>query len=627
MLVVVVLGVLAFFGRRRQNAARAKAAEQRASAVGSGRARAEVVPGTIVSATEVGPASAPAQTPAPTPTQPSATTPTTAPAPAVVPQQTQAPAPQGNAAKPTDVPQAGQVVQQDATAADRARAKARAAARRKAAAAAKAKAAAEKAKQEAQAKADAAGAPTAADPTFSLALPGAGRRSASRTSSSTSSGSRRSCCRSTRPPASSTACAGRSWPAINEIETDYGRNLNVSTAGRRGLDAVPALDVEAVRRRRQRRRPQGPVQPGRRDLRRRALPQGRRAPTRTSASAIFAYNHADWYVDSVLLRARLIGGLPADLVGSLTGLTQGHFPVHAKARYADDLAERDAQRKRRRAAATPRCRSRRTPTAARINIFAKAGAPVDRRPGRPDRQGSARNKRLGRFVQLRDVYGNTYTYAHLGKLARATRCRKAERNGHQGAGRRQASSSCPSRPTPSRPRRQRRPRRSAQAAPQAAATARPRDAAPRHGAGRRAARQGARCSPTRAARRRYKAGGQRAAPRQRGALLAGDTTFKSYFTRGLRPGRRGRRRSSTSRSGRKVIAGTILGPHRQARRTASRRTSSSRSAPPAGRAADRPQADPRRLEAARVDRDLPRRGQEPVLRPRRRRTRRSARSC
>ena len=34
--------------------------------------------------------------------------------------------------------------------------------------------------------------------------------------------------------------------------------------------------------------------------------------------AIFAYNHANWYVDSVLMRARLIGGLPADLVGSLT---------------------------------------------------------------------------------------------------------------------------------------------------------------------------------------------------------------------------------------------------------------------------------------------------------------------
>ena len=64
--------------------------------------------------------------------------------------------------------------------------------------------------------------------------------------------------------------------AINEIETDYGRNLNVSTAGRRGLDAVHALHLEALRRRRQPRRHQGPVQPRRRDLRRRPLPEGRR---------------------------------------------------------------------------------------------------------------------------------------------------------------------------------------------------------------------------------------------------------------------------------------------------------------------------------------------------------------
>jgi membrane-bound lytic murein transglycosylase B len=28
------------------------------------------------------------------------------------------------------------------------------------------------------------------------------------------------------------------------------------------------------------------------------------------AKAVFAYNHADWYVDSVLMRARLIGGMP-----------------------------------------------------------------------------------------------------------------------------------------------------------------------------------------------------------------------------------------------------------------------------------------------------------------------------
>ena len=60
--------------------------------------------------------------------------------------------------------------------------------------------------------------------------------------------------------------------------------------------------------------------------------------------SIFAYNHADWYVDSVMLRARLIAGVPADLVGSLTGLTEGRFPVAARARYADDLKEQKVKK-------------------------------------------------------------------------------------------------------------------------------------------------------------------------------------------------------------------------------------------------------------------------------------------
>ncbi|HEY3020628.1 MAG TPA: peptidoglycan DD-metalloendopeptidase family protein, partial [Solirubrobacteraceae bacterium] len=132
--------------------------------------------------------------------------------------------------------------------------------------------------------------------------------------------------------------------------------------------------------------------------------------------AIFAYNHADWYVDSVLLRARLIGGLPADFVGSLTGLTEGHFPVHGRATYADDLSERAATRriKRGQNAAVPvEARSNRRS----IDIFAKAGTPVIAvQDGKVVRIGS--NPRLGRFLMLRDAYGNTYTYGHLKKLAR-----------------------------------------------------------------------------------------------------------------------------------------------------------------------------------------------------------------
>src|SRR4051812_45026590 len=132
--------------------------------------------------------------------------------------------------------------------------------------------------------------------------------------------------------------------AINEIETDYGRNLNVSTAGAVGwMQFIPSswelYGVDANNDGKK-----DPYNPGdaifaaARYLKAAGADQDIR-------KAIFAYNHADWYVESVLLRARLIGGLPNDLVGSLTGLTQGHFPVFAKARYADDLSEADAGRR------------------------------------------------------------------------------------------------------------------------------------------------------------------------------------------------------------------------------------------------------------------------------------------
>jgi murein DD-endopeptidase MepM/ murein hydrolase activator NlpD len=202
--------------------------------------------------------------------------------------------------------------------------------------------------------------------------------------------------------------------AINEIETDYGRNLNVSSAGAMGwMQFIPSswklygVDANGDHRK----DPYNPVDAifaAARYLKAAGADQDLR-------KAIFAYNHADWYVESVLMRARFIGGMPADLVGSLSGLTQGLFPVHAEARYADDLSERDATRRvaRGQNAALPveSNASRRG-----INIFAKAGSPVVAvQDGKIVKVGN--NKRLGNFVQLRDVYGNTYTYAGLKKIA------------------------------------------------------------------------------------------------------------------------------------------------------------------------------------------------------------------
>src|SRR3954453_15901629 len=199
---------------------------------------------------------------------------------------------------------------------------------------------------------------------------------------------------------------------INEIETDYGRNLNVSSAGALGwMQFMPATwkqygvdaNQDGVKD------PFNPVDAifasarylkaagGGTDIRR----------------AVFAYNHANWYVDSVLLRAQVVAGLPGDLVSSLPGLTQGRFPVRAKATYAGALTKADRKRKGHNAAITVESKAGRKG----IDIFAKAGSPVIAvNDGKVIKMG--RTHRLGRYVVLQDVYGNTYTYAHLKNVAK-----------------------------------------------------------------------------------------------------------------------------------------------------------------------------------------------------------------
>jgi soluble lytic murein transglycosylase-like protein len=201
--------------------------------------------------------------------------------------------------------------------------------------------------------------------------------------------------------------------AINEIETDYGRNLNVSTAGAVGwMQFLPSTwaryGVDANRD--GRKDPYNPVDAvfaAARYLKAARADQDVRA-------AIFAYNHADWYVNSVLMRARLIGSLPPDLVGALTGLTQGHFPVFAKrVRYAGGERRARAAQGTNPAVAVDASAARTS-----IDVFAKAGAPVVAvQDGRVVRMGTS--KRLGRYVRLRDVFGNTYTYGGLKALATA----------------------------------------------------------------------------------------------------------------------------------------------------------------------------------------------------------------
>jgi hypothetical protein len=128
-------------------------------------------------------------------------------------------------------------------------------------------------------------------------------------------------------------------------------------------------------------------------------------------------------VDEVLTVARQYGKLPDGLVGSLTGLTEGaHFPVAARARYADDISERSIVKrtKARKDAAdlggvtAPMIDG--SPTRRGINIYAREDAPVVAVNDGVIKD-IGRSKQLGRYVILEDSYGNRFTYAQLGSVA------------------------------------------------------------------------------------------------------------------------------------------------------------------------------------------------------------------
>jgi hypothetical protein len=207
--------------------------------------------------------------------------------------------------------------------------------------------------------------------------------------------------------------------SINKIETAFGTNLNISSAGAMGwMQFIPstwaAYGVDANND--GRRDPYNPVDAicaAARYLRAAGGDQDIR-------QAIYSYNHADWYVDEVLLNANEYGKLPDALIGSLTGLTEGaHFPVAAKARYADDindaaaLARSTTQRK-----AAGNAADVITSNAARrsINIYSDEGAPVIAvNDGTIKKMGQSKD--LGKFIVLQDAYGNRYTYSHLGEIA------------------------------------------------------------------------------------------------------------------------------------------------------------------------------------------------------------------
>ena len=122
-----------------------------------------------------------------------------------------------------------------------------------------------------------------------------------------------------------------------------------------------------------------------------------------------------------MLYAQQYGKLPADLVGSVTGLTQGdRFPVAAKAKYADEISTGKAAKDAKPGKGTGNVADVVQGSTSRqgINIYSRRGAPVVAvNDGTITKVGHS--KQLGNYIVLQDNYGNRFTYAQLGHVAKA----------------------------------------------------------------------------------------------------------------------------------------------------------------------------------------------------------------
>jgi hypothetical protein len=245
--------------------------------------------------------------------------------------------------------------------------------------------------------------------------------------------------------------------AINEIETNYGADLSVSTAGAVGwMQFMPATwiqyGVDALNSGYA--DPYNPV-----DAIFAAARYLRAAGAATDLhAAILAYNHSEEYVQSVLLRAKLISSYPKGVIATLTGLTDGELPISSKhvtwgalasESSAPGAAASTSSATAGAAAATPGAKTPSTsngvpapsasgatgtapaPSAAAASA---AGAASKAQPlqlvdlmsspnadvvaaqdGRVIKLGHS--SKLGQYLVLRDVYGDVFTYAGMGSIA------------------------------------------------------------------------------------------------------------------------------------------------------------------------------------------------------------------
>ncbi|HEY5389349.1 MAG TPA: lytic murein transglycosylase, partial [Solirubrobacteraceae bacterium] len=213
--------------------------------------------------------------------------------------------------------------------------------------------------------------------------------------------------------------------AINEVETDYGTNLDVSSAGAIGwMQFLPStwkrygVDASGA---------------GARDpynaadaIFAAARYLAAAGASHNLAHAIFAYNHSHAYVQSVLDRAELLAGEPSALLSSLSELSEGDFPVQL--RYHSSYRPGTLGSASAPGAVTATAGG----TAPAPGIVGAAAAGAQRNPiadiyadshaavvAVQDSTVTAigRSRKLGRYIVLRNAFGDRFTYAHLGSVS------------------------------------------------------------------------------------------------------------------------------------------------------------------------------------------------------------------
>jgi hypothetical protein len=222
--------------------------------------------------------------------------------------------------------------------------------------------------------------------------------------------------------------------AINEVESDYGSDVNVSSAGAAGwMQFMPAewaaygVDASGAGVR----DPYSPAD---------AIFAAARYLAAADAStdlrgAIFAYNHSSSYVEAVMLRAQLLQEAPESLIGGLTAIVDGRSPVPSGGELAQTpvwstpaASPATASRHVARTLSAPTGVPAPAPQVAAASGTgsterAIVGARITTAPGAPvlavqraEIVGVGHSAKLGRFIELRDPYGDTYTYAQLGHV-------------------------------------------------------------------------------------------------------------------------------------------------------------------------------------------------------------------